>query len=163
MKTDRQIYFFLIVWLISCNGPEITYKEGVWDGEPEYTLYYRDSLLLNVGIKGSSYIDFISNDIGEGLYQYISFYNDGTIKTKEIRDGQKLRQGRIYSFYKGSGCLSGDFMYKDNMLHGYGYQYFCNHNYLKKIFYYQYDELIYSEEYDEDGNIIEIFGDEPQL
>jgi hypothetical protein len=153
----------LSLLFFSCQSDVLKFTIEKYGNEEEYAISIKDSLSFYIGTKNDNQIDYFALHIDSVLSQYIAFYDDGTIKSKEVWDKDKQRQGRVYFFYKGSGCLSGDFMYQDNKLHGYGYQYFCNHNYLKKIFYYQYDELIYSKEFDEDGNIIEIFGDEPQL
>lgn len=149
--------------LSSCKSEELKYTIEKWGNEKEYAISINDSLLFYIGTKNDNKIDYYAVQIDSLLNQVISFYDDGTIKSKEIWDKNKYRQGRVYFFYKGTGCLSGDFIYKDNMLHGYGFQYFCDHSSIKKVFYYKYDELIYSIEYDKDGNVIEIFGEDPNL
>jgi hypothetical protein len=157
--------FFLVAILLglfSCNENRFSIsREGNTDFS-ELNILRNKKPLLRIGLKAEKEAYFVSRKINDFRWLFLFFYDDGTLHSKETRDSLNRRQGKVYFFYKGTGCLSGDFSYVDGLYHGYGFKYYCEYvSSIEEEHLYIHDELIYVAHYDIDGNLLYIEGTPP--
>lgn len=153
-------FVLLLVFTLSACKNELMIESAEYENEVQYLVKLTDSLSVYIGMTKENRLKYFINRVDDNQMQFISFYNDGTIQSKEFLNFDKERHGYSCYFYKSDGNISGEYYYKNGNPIGLAIEYYSFIGRIKKqIIYDDSSQEVYKAEYNIEGEILSEEGD----